>query len=394
MTLFRTHPRLIWWLAFGLLVSLVALLFVSSRTPQRLSDMMTAYNPRWSADGRYLMASCADSIDHTGAVEYELCFAKPDLSGLIRLRDIPFRPYASQPVWAPTGSELAFGGDDGLILSTPILTPSKRLMVAMGCNSPMWSPDGQRIACTSNTQQILVVELATGHVTPLTTKGENFSPQWVKNGHAVIFERNVGYEPPRYDVYLVDLATQTEDRLIGDLRPYQHAVVSPDGSQVLYSNEEQTSFTITNLDTGESDNLLVPYQACLSFIQYPQWSSDNKYLAFTAERFAPASRQVYLLDMQTHDLFQLTQFTARNEGIAGTTAWSPDNTHIATAFDEYQREHAAQILIISLADTPFVPVDCTRDLPPPPCQRSPTSACSRPAGSERFWHADGIKAPS
>jgi hypothetical protein len=101
---------------------------------------------------------------------------------------------------------------------------------------------------------------------------------------------------------------------------------------------------------------------------------------------------VYLLDMQTHDLFQITQFADRSRGIdglfqstqladrsggiVGTVAWSPDNTQIATAFDEHERNDEAQVLIISLADTPFVPVDCTRDLTPPSCQSTPTSTCS------------------
>jgi Tol biopolymer transport system component len=398
MILFRTHPRLIRWLAVSLLVSLVLVLLISWRTPDHLSDMMTAYNPRWSADGTYLMASCADSIDHTGATVYELCFAKPDLSGLIRIEEIPFSHHASGPVWAPAGTELAFGGDAGLILTTSSLTPSKRLTMDTGCYAPAWSPDGYYIACASRARQILIVERATGQITQLTTIGDNYAPQWVRNGQAIIFERTMSDEPSlldiSVDIYLVNLATHTEERLIANIRPQQEVVVSADGSQVLYTNEEQTGFTVINLDTGASDNLLAPYQACLSSIQYPQWSSDTKYLAFTAQHFGPSSQQVYLLDMQTHELFQITQFTARDEGIVGGVAWSPDNTHIATAFDESQRYDAAQILMISLADTPFVSVDCTRNLPAPPCQRSPTSACSRPAGVRRFWYAEEIKAPS
>jgi Tol biopolymer transport system component len=377
---------------FSIIVGLMVILLAYLQSPpQRLSDMMTAYNPTWSADGAYLMAPCGASIDTTGEVEYELCFAKPDLSGLIRNTSAP--AYGSYvPVWAPLGQTFAFGDGDGLVLSSPTQMSPKHIPLPSGCNGPVWSPDGQQIACESNDNHIVVVQLATGHSIQLPATGASFSPHWAQSGQAMLFTRTANSNPPLYDLYLVDLAAPTHARrMLTDLRPYQEVSVSADGWQLVYPNAEQTSLIMLNLHTGVSDDLLAQHQTCLSFVQDPQWSSDGRYLAFTAEQFAPASQQLYLFDMHTREVFQITQFTARDEGIVGGVAWSPDNTRLASAFDAYQREDSAQILVISLAKTPSVPINCTRILPPLPCQRSPTSACSRPAGSGRFWQPDAAK---
>jgi len=188
MTYFRQHPRRVGCLVFSIIVSLAVLLLAyAQRPPRRLSDMMTAYNPTWSADGAYLMAPCAASIDTTGEIEYELCFAKPDLSGLIRNTSAPAWPGSNVSVWAPFGNTFAFADADGLVLTSPVATSPRHIPIPNGCNDPVWSPDGQQIACESNDNHIIVVQLATEHSIQLPATGASFAPRWAQGGQALLF---------------------------------------------------------------------------------------------------------------------------------------------------------------------------------------------------------------
>lgn len=129
------------------------------------------------------------------------------------------------------------------------------------------------------------------------------------------------------------MAEKREKKIIQpeDLFDYKfilQAVLSPDGSQAVYSvfstdtQKEQDFITLflVDLKTGKSRQITNGKQRDTS----PAWSPDGRTLAFLSKRGEKA--QVFLLAMSGGDPQQVTSL---EQGVGGGPVWSPDGSKIA-----------------------------------------------------------------
>jgi Tol biopolymer transport system component len=111
----------------------------------------------------------------------------------------PGPKFERNPSWSPDGKTLAFLRE-GDIWLRDAAGGEPRPLVAQeyprGNGGPVWSPDGRRIAFTngnSGFDQIGVVEVATGKVTPLTYEpADNGDPSWSPDGTQIAYIRANG----------------------------------------------------------------------------------------------------------------------------------------------------------------------------------------------------------
>lgn len=142
------------------------------------------FGPQWSPDGTRIAYSC-------GGGYADICVMDTSGSNNTRVTDSP-EQYDGDVAWAPDGGQLIFVRNATLIVldlesgeETPILA------AVVNPHSPVWSPDGSKIAVIatgSGATDVFTMNVDGSEVTNLTNDGryEN-SVDWSPDGRELVF---------------------------------------------------------------------------------------------------------------------------------------------------------------------------------------------------------------
>lgn len=193
------------------------------------------------------------------------------------------------PRWSPDGSRIAFTCYVPYrnVTSAQICmysTVSNRLIsfprFRGTTSSPAWSPDGSEIAFMSSQSgdpQIYIADSDGGHAHKITfAAGVSTSPAWnPKTGKQMVFVSDRG------------------------------------GSPVLYMSSSDGS-NVEKLDLPD-----------MGYVIDPSWSPNGQLLAFSWRR-PSGNYDIYVMDIVSRQLIELTKDEARNE----RPSWAPDGRHL------------------------------------------------------------------
>lgn len=197
---------------------------------------------------------------------YVEAFSKPNKSRLV-LSDVDgARPrvlFESKqpilsPVWSPDGTRVAyvsFETERPAIYVMNIASGRKEQITNFrGLNgAPAWSPDGQRLAMVlskDDNPEIYVVDLATKQFTRVTNHfAIDTEPSWTNDGTGIFFTSDRGVKP---QIYKVTLATGITERVTFDGDYNARGRVSPDGKSLVMVNKRTNQYQIAaqDLKTG------------------------------------------------------------------------------------------------------------------------------------------------
>jgi len=236
------------------------------------------------------------------------------------------RPPLAEPSLSPDGSEIAFasGGD---IWTVPAQGGVARLLVTDPATEsrPLWSPDGKRLAFTSNrggTTNIYVLTLATGQVERLTWADVNEQLDgWSRDGKWIYFTSGINDVTRLGDVFRVSSAGGTPLEVSREryLNEFQSAP-SPDGKSVALvakgissgqwwrngsSHIDQSELWLKPVADGAPHKRLLPSGARNA---WPMWSRDGGAIYFMSDR--GGAENLWRLPLNGGEAQQLTRFTA------------------------------------------------------------------------------------
>jgi TolB protein len=167
--------------------------------------------------------------------------------------------------------------------------------------SPIWSPDGQKIALVSRrdgNREIYVMDVNTGDSVNVTRHpADDWTPAWSPDGSQLAFSsiRSGGWE-----IYTIDTScfeapetcVDTLAQITTDNNANISPVWSPDGTRFAYNSKANDNWDIFTMTVEGTDIRQVT--SAIENDLSPAWSPDGSMIAFESKR--DGNVEIYLVD--------------------------------------------------------------------------------------------------
>jgi TolB protein len=194
--------------------------------------------------------------------------------------------------------------------------------------TPRWSPDGSRIAFTCygeaggvTSAQICMYSQETGRrVTFMRYRGTNSSPAWSPDGTKIMFMSSMHGDP---ELFVIDTTGVNLRRITYSAGVDTSPAWNPKtGVHVAFVSDRGglPHLYMMNADGSNVEKLEMPD---MGYVIDPAWSPNGQLLAFSWRR-PSGNYDLYVMDVATRQIVELTRDAARNE----RPSWAPDGRHI------------------------------------------------------------------
>ncbi|MFZ0821414.1 MAG: DPP IV N-terminal domain-containing protein [Candidatus Acidiferrales bacterium] len=200
--------------------------------------------------------------------------------------------------------------------------------------TPRWSPDSSRIAFTCYapgprgvvSAQICIYSMVAGKLIAWPRwSGTNSSPAWSPDGSKIMFMSGMQGNP---DLFVADANGSHPKRLTFSVGVNTSPAWNPKtGQEVVFVSDRagagHPQLYTMNVDGTNIEK--IPLEDA-GYVVDPAWSPNGQLIAFSWQR-PDGNYDIYVMDVSTHQLVQLTRDTGRNE----RPCWAPDGRHIVFA---------------------------------------------------------------
>ena len=195
--------------------------------------------------------------------------------------------------------------------------------------TPRWSPDASRIAFTCYptagsilSAQICVYSDVTSRLLSWPHyRGTNSSPAWSPDGLRIMFMSSMFGNP---ELFVAEADGSRPRRVTHSTGADTSAAYNPKtGEQVVFVSDRDGLPQLYTMDAGGSDVTKIPLPD-MGYVIDPAWSPNGQLLAFSWRR-PSGNYDLYVMDIASHALVELTRDAGRNE----RPSWAPDGRHLA-----------------------------------------------------------------
>ncbi len=194
--------------------------------------------------------------------------------------------------------------------------------------TPRWSPDATRIAFTCyppagtylSAQICMFSMLSNKLIAWPRYRGTNSAPAWSPDGTKIMFSSSMYGNP---ELFAADANGGKPKRLTYSAGGSTSAVWNPKtGQQVAFVSDRGGTPQLYTMD-ADGSNITKIDLPDMGYVIDPAWSPNGQLLAFSWRR-PDGNYDLYLMDVVSHQLLQLTRDAGRNE----RPSWAPDGRHI------------------------------------------------------------------
>jgi Tol biopolymer transport system component len=214
-------------------------------------------------------------------------------------------------------------GPDGTFVDPP----GGSLIQARATNAEIQEriPDGPRILCSKNSDQIFVMGFDGGQYgevanDPTGVNFASFSPDTKK----ILFSKSVGGIK---QIFVMNVDGTDQTQLTNDPSGAIHAVWSPDGTTIAFASSRSAGLQIWTMNPDGSNQVNRTNDG-IGGNDFPAWSPDSSKIAFQRLRNS-AQIDIWVMNADGSSQTNLTNTTGFNSNV--NPSWSPDGTMITFA---------------------------------------------------------------
>jgi hypothetical protein len=197
--------------------------------------------------------------------------------------------------------------------------------------APSWSPDGEKIAFTSErngtlNDDIYVMNANGGNLTRLTANtASNTAPSWSPDGTKIVFTSN---RDGNDEIYAMNADGSSPTNLTKNAATDSNPSWSPDGTKIAFTSGRDGNIGggndeiyVMNANGGNQTRLTTNAATDSD----PSWSPNGTKIAFTSGRDGFGDEEIYIMSANGANQTRLTKPKGHNK----EPDWSPDGTKIA-----------------------------------------------------------------
>ena len=251
-------------------------------------------------------------------------------TGLVRLTKHP--AIDSYPAWSPDGTKIAFTSNrrngvtneiyimdaDG---KRPVRLTTNRRQVPAYDESPSWSPDGRSIAFASNREgnsEIYVMHVNSMKIVRLTvTIAKEETPVWSPDGMKIAFAS--GNQFAQSDIFVMNANGANPVNLTQNpLSINENPSWSPKGERIIFQAWQEGNHDIYVMDADGSNVVRLTHH--FAWDAYPAWSPNGRHIVFTSLRTL-VGEELFLMNPDGTNIIQLTHGSERE--MNRMASWRP-----------------------------------------------------------------------